>query len=320
MSRLVADGVLSPDQADAVVAALDAAETAAPRRGPAGWLVEIGGYLGGGLMLGGVLLFLGATWDSLGQGARTGLLAGFAVLFVLAGILVAGGPAAVRRLAAAPTTARRRVVGVLLALASVPAAFAVGVAVDRYDGALGALVGFAVALAGLLWLPNVAGVMAAAIMSTALTAAFGGEVLRVSSLGVGLLLLALGAIWLAVAVARLVAPTWLGVGIGATLALVGAQLPLDDNGTEPWAYALTAAVSVGFLVLYRWRREVVLLVAGVVGATIAVPEAIADLTDGAVSGSVILLVAGAVLIAMSAVGLRLRAAAAASPDEAAATP
>jgi hypothetical protein len=76
------------------------------------------------------------------------------------------------------------------------------------------------------------------------------------------------------------------------------------------------AVSAGSLVLYRWQREVVLLVAGVVGATIAVPEAISDLTNGAVSGSVILLVAGAVLIATSAVGLRLRAAATAHPDDA----
>jgi hypothetical protein len=298
------EGVLSPDQADAVRVAL---AVDSPRRVPAGWLVEVGGYVGGGLMLGGVALFLAVSWDTLSRPARTGLLAGFALLFVLAAVVVAGGPAAVRRLAGGATTARRRVVGVLLALASVPAAMAVAVAVGRHEAVYGGAVGFVVALAGLLWLPTVPGVVASAVLSAFTTISFAAELLRAPPLVTGVLLLALGSVWAAVALAGAVAPRWLGAGIGAGLALVGAQQPLAGEGSAPWAYALTAGVAVACFVLYRWQREVVLLVGGVLGVTLAVPEAVADVTNGALGGSVILLVAGAVLVAMSAIGLRIRA-------------
>ncbi|MDX8141446.1 hypothetical protein OG205_09810 [Lentzea sp. NBC_00516] len=43
----------------------------------------------------------------------------------------------------------------------------------------------------------------------------------------------------------------------------------------------------------------ILLVAGVVATTADVPEVVWDLTDGAVGGGVLLLVAGAVLLATS---------------------
>jgi hypothetical protein len=69
---------------------------------------------------------------------------------------------------------------------------------------------------------------------------------------------------------------------------------------------LTLAVAVACFLLYRWRRSVVLLVAGVAGVTLAVPEAVADMANGALSGAAVLLIAGAVLVAASAVGLRLR--------------
>jgi hypothetical protein len=76
----------------------------------------------------------------------------------------------------------------------------------------------------------------------------------------------------------------------------------------PGAYGLTGAAALACFLLYRWQRHLVLLVAGVVGATVVVPEAVADLTNGALGGSLILLVAGVVLVVFSAVGLRLRAA------------
>jgi len=180
------------------------------------------------------------------------------------------------------------------------------VAAHRYEATLAFLVGFLVALAGLLWLPSVAGVVATAVMSTGLVVGFGDDVLHATSLVQGLLLLGLGAVWTVVGLLRLVRPRWLAVAVGAVLALSGAQLPIGQQ--SGLAYGLTAAVAVAGLVLYRWHREVVLLVAGVVGMTIAVPEAVSDLTDGAVGGSVILLVAGAVLVATSVLGLRLRAA------------
>lgn len=56
----------------------------------------------------------------------------FALAFAVGGVLVAGGPRRVRRRAPQPGTARRRVVGVLFGLAALPAALAMGVAVDRH--------------------------------------------------------------------------------------------------------------------------------------------------------------------------------------------
>ena len=142
LSRLVDDGVLAPAQGEAVRAALNNAPR--PRTGPAGWLVEVAGYIGSGLMLGGVALFLTASWDELSQPVRSGLLAVFALAFAVGGVLVAGGPRRVGRRAPQPNTARRRVVGVLFGLASLPAALAMVVAVDHHGGLIGALVGFAV--------------------------------------------------------------------------------------------------------------------------------------------------------------------------------
>jgi hypothetical protein len=309
LERLVVDGVLTADQAQTVARALDDADTPTPGppqrdRGPAGWLVEVGGYVGGGLMLGGIALLLATSWNDLGRAARIGVLVGLAVLFALAAVVAAGGPRAVRRLATG--TARHRLVSVLFALAAAPAAAAVGQGAHRYEATLAFLVGFLVALAGLVWLPSVAGVVATAATSTGFVVGFGDDVLHATSLVQGLLLLGLGVVWTVAALVRVVRPRWLGVAVGAVLAISGAQLPIGQQ--SGLAYGLTAAVAVAALVLYRWHREVVLLVTGVVGMTIAVPEAVSDLTDGAVSGSVILLVAGAVLVATSVLGLRLRAA------------
>jgi hypothetical protein len=86
---------------------------------------------------------------------------------------------------------------------------------------------------------------------------------------------------------------------------MGAQQPLADAGVRGWAYGLTFGVAFGCFALYRWQRETVLLVAGVVGVAIAAPEAVWDWTGGAVGGAVILLVAGGALVGASAVGLGL---------------
>lgn len=313
LGRLVDQGTLSADQLAAVRAAL---ESTPPRRGPAGWLVEIAGYVGGGLILGAVALFVGESWASMSRPTRTALLAGFALVFALAGLLVAGGPRAVGGLARGPAGARdgiagagglvrRRIAAVLFALAAVPAALAAGIAVDRYPVLTGTLVGLAVAVAGWALLPAVPGVLMTAAMSVAAISGLIEEVLRPSPLTVGLLILALGLAWIAISVVGLVRPRWLGLAIGAGMALLGAQQPLGDPNPW-WAYGLTAAVAIASFALYRWQRELVLLIAGVVGMTLAVPEAVSDLTNGALGGAAILLVAGAVLVAASAVGLRIR--------------
>jgi hypothetical protein len=304
LRRLVDDGVLAPAQGEAVRAAFTSGS--GRHDGPAGWLAEVAGYIGGGLMLGGVTLFLTASWKDLSQATRSGLLATFALAFVLGGVLVAGGLRRVWRHGPEPGTARRRIVGVLFALAALPAALAMGVSVDHYAVLSGALVGLAVAAVGMVLVPTAAGLVATAATSVVAVAQFGDQVLHTSPLGSGLLMIALGIAWTLVAGLHLIPARQLGLVVGTGLALIGGQLPAGTPGTAPWAYALTFALAVGCFLVYRWQRSVVLLVAGVLGVTIAVPEAVIDWTDGALGGSMVLLLAGAVLVAASALGLGIR--------------
>jgi hypothetical protein len=111
--------------------------------------------------------------------------------------------------------------------------------------------------------------------------------------------------WIALAAADVARPRAAGLGVGAVLAIIGAQQPLAEPGAHGWAYALTTGVALVCFALSRWQREIVLLAAGVIGVAIAAPEAVWDWTDGAAGGAVILLVAGGALIAASAVGLGL---------------
>jgi hypothetical protein len=310
LRSLVDNGVLLPEQGEAVGTALTRASTRGDGR--ASWLVEAAGYVGGGLMLGGVTLFVATSWDELTRYSRSALLAAFALLFVAIGVAAAGGPRGIRRLATGDHAARRRIVGVLFGLAAVPAALATAVAVDApHAGSYAGLVGFAVALAGMLLVPTVAGLVAAAFMSVVAVASFGKEVLHASDLNMGLLLIVVGVAWAVLAVLRLLPSVPVGLSIGTGLGLIGAQVPLFSDASAPWGYGLTFAFAVACFVAYRWQRSAVLLVAGVLGSTLAVPEAVTDWTDGAVGGSMVLLLAGAVLVGASAIGLRIRRATAA---------
>lgn len=297
LQRLVASGELSEAQAAAVRREFAVVQPAART----GFLVEIAGYLGGGLILGAVALFLGTSWERLGRAAQTAILGGMAVLFVAAALLVAGGPRALRALSGA----RQRVVGVLLALAPIPAALAAGVAANDHEGVWGFSVGFLVAVACYAALPNALSLAVTAGMSVGAVVAIAGEVARATSLGLGLAILVLGAAWAAVTLAGWAKPKTLGLVIGFGFAIIGAQIPLSETDTEVWAYVLTLAVAAACLIIYRWERSLAVLAGGVVGVTLAVPEIISDVTDGALGGAAILLIAGVVLVGASAVGMQL---------------
>jgi hypothetical protein len=302
LRRLVADGVLSAEQEHAVMLAVTSA--APPRPARPGWLVEAAGYLGGGLVLAGAGLFLNSSWQTMTRPTRALVLAGFAAVFALAAIMIGGGPASVRRLAERQATARQRIVGVLLALAPVPAGFAVGVGLGERAAPIAGAVAFVVALAGYLLLPTAPGVVAITATSWNTVVTLGDQYL--SPLTTGLLCLGLAAVWYTLAISRVVRPRPLVLALGLAIALIGAQSPQGQPGSTPWAYGLTAAVALACFLLYHRIPELVLLVGGVLSATLAVPEAVFDLTNGALGGPAILLVTGAALLIASGIGLRLR--------------
>jgi hypothetical protein len=303
LRRLVAEGTLSAADEDAVRLAF--AHAAPVRRVPSGWLVEVAGYLGGALVLAAAGLFLSASWDTMTRPVRGWLLAGFAVALVVAGTVLGGGPAPARRLADGRAPARCRLVGLLYALACVPAGWAVGVSLGTHASPAGAAVAFVVALAGFLVLPTFFGIVAA--MLTSWFALMSGiDDWQLTPLTVALLSLVLATAWYALAVAGRVGPRPVVFALGLAIALAGAQAPLSQDGAHPWAYGLTATISLACFLLYRWASHTVLLIGGIIAATIAVPEAVADLTNGALGGSAVLLTVGVVLLAVSALGLHLR--------------
>lgn len=300
LSRLVTEGVLSAEQADAVRVAL--ADARAPR-GPARWLAELAGYVGGVLMLGGAGALLATSWDRLTDGGRAGLLAAVTVVLLGGGLVIAGGP---RRLPVlrAGTSARRRVVGALVALSSGTTAWTVGVLVEGPATLTAAsLAGLLLAVAGYAVLPTAFGLLASVAFSVVGTVSIVDHFGAATSVTLGAVVLVLGAVWALLAALGLAPPRHLGLGLGAATALVGAQLPLGVGDAAGWGYLLTLAVALACFALYRSQRAPVLLVAGVVGLAVVAPEAVWDLTGGAIGGALILLVAGAALIAASGIGM-----------------
>jgi hypothetical protein len=301
---LVTAGVLNAGQADAVLTALRG--TAEPPGRQRGWWFEILGYVGGGLMLAGAATLVGLSWDELTRTGKVALLGAVFLALVGAATAIGGGPARVHRLTAAATPVRRRVVGVLLALSTVPVALATGVAVDDRPPVLAQLAGLVVAAGGYAWLRTVPGLLATALFSasTAGTALDGvhGDAFALALAGA---LVAVGAAWVGLTLAGLVVPRELGFAAGAGIALIGAQQPVGTDTIAGWAYAGTLAVAVACLALYVFHRSLVFLAAGVLGVSIAVPEAVWDVTNGAGGAAAILLIAGAVLLGTSGAGLWL---------------
>ncbi|MFC4563358.1 DUF2157 domain-containing protein [Nocardiopsis mangrovi] len=211
----------------------------------------------------------------------------------------------VRRVA----TVRRRIAGMLFSLAAAATALAVGVGIEPDSPMLPGVAGLAVAAAGYALLPSAVGLVAAWVLSWIAVGGFVSDVLSPtdSDTGVvlGLGLIALGVVWAVLAAAGVLDHRRLGLGLAAGVALAGAQFPLSWGGQPQWAYGLTLLLAAACLVCYRWERAGVLLVFGVVGVTIAVPEMVWDLTNGAIAVSAVLLLAGTVLLAASWVGIRL---------------
>jgi hypothetical protein len=297
---LVERGVITASQAVQVRAALAPAER--PVR-PGRWWAEVAGYVGGVLLFGGASLLIGAAWDGLTDATRAVMLAALAAAVAVVGVVIGGGPAGVHRLARETSTARRRVVAVLFAVAAGAATGAGAVFADDRPGIAAGIAGLAVALAGYAALPSVPGVLTVAGTSLLLATSAAMDLGEPSPFAMSLIYVFLGLSWILLAVTGVAGPRAAALGVGAGLVLVGGQQPLVQPGAQGWGYAMTFVAAIAFFVLYRWQRDVVLLVAGVIGVAVAAPEAVWDWTDGAAGGALILLVAGAALVGASAAGL-----------------
>lgn len=307
LHRLVEEAVLSPEQAAEVEHALREAESARRPRIP--W-AEVAGYLGGGLVLAGAVLLVATSWARWAEPARTAVAGTATLLLLVAGVTAAQGFAGLLAARRRPPSARLRIAATLLALAAGSNAITVVVALPDHAGSAGAALacgsGAVLAVTSYLLVPFVTGLLAAAGLLLATVLAGLDATVGLTPLRGGLAVAATELLIAVLALAGALPHRLTGTGLGAALALFGAQQPLSESGTAAVAYVLTFALGTGFLVLHRRNRSRPLLIAGIVAITLAVPEAVWDLTDGAVGGAVIVLTAGAVLLAVGGVGFRLR--------------
>lgn len=305
LQRLVDRGALTPDQAESVRGELDPERAADARRG--GGLWEVLGYVGGALVLGGASLVVGMSWDDLARSARVVLLAAATLALIGTGVGIAGGPREVRAFAEREPSPRTRITGVLFVLASCTAALAVGSAV-HVDGALPATAaGLLVAVLGYAATRGLPALVASLGFSVGVVLAAVNEWFAATTMTtpptVGLV--ALGALWAGLAAAGALRHRQAALGGGVLIALVGAQQPVG-TGQPWWGYGLTLLIAVLCFGAYLYARSPVVLALGVLGVTVAVPEAVWDWTDGALSGPVTVLLVGVVFLAASGAGWRLR--------------
>lgn len=321
LQGLVDKGVLTPEQADAVRDALRDETSGTPQ-----WLAEAAGYVGGVLMLGGAGILLGTQWEAMTRTARGASLGGITLTLLLVAALLAAGR----------TPVRRRVASVLVAIASGTAAFTAGVIAAHWAGTAAGLTGLIVAILGYAVLRSPILLLAMGAHSIVVAAAVPADGWTSNELAMTLVFLAVGAVWFALALANVLTPVPVALGIGGTIALIGGQIGLTVDDAPWWGYGTTFAVALVCFAVYSvrrwpeeiadrasggpgersarrspqgapsWHRTPVLLVGGVVGMALAAPEAVWSWTDGAAGGAVILLVAGAALIGASALGLLVR--------------
>jgi hypothetical protein len=292
LQGLVDKGVLTSDQADAVRDALREDTPGTPK-----WLAEAAGYVGGVLMLGGAGILMATQWEAMSRVARAASLGGISLVLLLLAALLAVGK----------TPVRRRVASVLVAIASGTAALTAGVIADnRWEGTAAGLTGLAVAILGYAVLRSLIPLLAMGVHSIVLAAAVPTDAWNGRELSLTLVFLATGAVWFALALANVLRPVPVALGIGGTIAIIGGQIGLTVTNASWWGYGTTFAVALACFAVYGIRRTPVLLVGGVVGVALAAPEAVWVWTDGAAGGAVILLVAGAALIGASALSLFVR--------------
>jgi len=280
LGELVLAGTLSQQEADAVRNALSDAEPSTPIRRR---IAEVIGYVGGALLVAGAALVVGTSWDSFSHAGRVWLLVGVTVLLIGAAVAL-----------------RNRVTGVLLALGAVTGGLAGSVAFDTHPALAGGLAALVLAVVGYAAWPALFALPVAGIACGATVVGLVDLVGFSSSwTGGGLLLVA--ALWAVLVAFDVIRHRAVAVGVATALALIGAQF------TEHAfiQYTTTLVIALVCFGCYLADRMPILLVGGVLGVTIAVPEAIWDWTAGAVNGAVLVLVAGAVLLLAGGLGLRI---------------
>ena len=321
VSALEGHGLIDPtrhDEAlDVVARALGAErfEEAPLRRR----LAELAGYVGGALVVAAAALFMADQWVDLSIGQQVGLLAAIMVLLFAVGVamVVTGGGFAALRADAQPV--RRRLASVLFTGGAVTGAAAVmvwlidvieqrGTEMDegQFIGLGGSLTLVVLATLGYLMAHSLLGQAAIALGAAYAIPFTLDSIGDVDAVALGMVFLAVGLVWLALAERGIWYEVLGARVIGSGFVLIGAQIPALGSDHEWVGYLVTILVAGAGFAMYVARRAWPYLAVGVAGVTLAVPEALLDWTEGSLGTAGVLLVAGVTLLGASLLGLRLR--------------
>lgn len=297
LTRLVADGTLTDDQAQAVRGAVLA--EAGRRTIPP--VAEALGYLGAVLATAAAVALASTFWDQLAVWGQTAILA-----LVSAALLGAGW------LARSDDEAASRLSGFCWLLSVAAFAGAVGVAVDggdprgSPDGLLLLVAVPTLLYGGVLWWLRRGALQLLAPFLAAVTAVIGVFELaeRPPSELYGAIIWACGGALLALGVTGVVAPPRAAGVLGAVAALVGTQVLYLGADGEGWGVVLTVVTAVVLLLLGASRPDRALLGLGAVAAAVAVPEVLELVAPGAVGGPGVVLLVGIGLLAAALVAIR----------------
>lgn len=311
LDRWEREGLVSAEQADQLRAELSTGRLPAPPSGPVreSLLTEALSYLGGVLVLVAGGLLTARFWDDLSFGGRATLAAAATLLLLGAGVVVPG------RLGAAGT--RVRSVLWVLAVGACAALLAI-VALDGWDlegEPVGMVVaGGAGALAATLWWQLRSSLQLLALAATG--GVFAGTTAAQLSgdrdgAASGLAVLGLAALGGAAALRGWAEPVRTALAAAAAGGIVGALV--TTSGDDGWAHLLAVGVVTAVVVAAVRLDDLLLLGIGAVGALQVLPRAVAHFFPGLVAAAVVLLVAGAALIA-SGLAIARRRARAHTPD------
>ena len=260
VERWVAAGAIRPEQGEAILA-LEAAPTEAGG-GRRAVVVEVLGYLGGGLALVAGFVLGAESWAELGYWGRAGVLGAVTAVLLAAGWRLRTGEGRVL-----PRLASVLWLGAVAAFAGLLAVLFGGRSDDAVDDPTLAVAGGALALAGGLYLVERRVLQQVALFGAALaTMLTAASDLEVSWAGFeGAAVAVLGAGWLELGRRGLVVPRRTSEALGALAMVSGCEaLATVGRGSEGfgvggWGLWLGLAMAVALLVAgSAWRRNVLL--------------------------------------------------------------
>jgi hypothetical protein len=270
-------------------------------------LTEAVAYVGAVLLLAGGTAAIGQRWNGIGGWERVGVLAGAAVLFLVAGIFLrrAGEPA-IQRLA-----------GVVWFLSVVCAGGAVGFATHDVYGNTGPVTVLAVGAgatvyAAALWLPRRRAAQNAALFGGLVIAICGaiatgaGRPGPAPALAYALPLWGFGLGWAWLGRQRYVEPIWVTMPCGVILALIAPSLAAGEHG---WVYAIGIATAAAAMAASVPLRNTPLLALGSLAMFGYVTSAVIRYFRQSLGVPAALAITGVLILGLAVVSARLKRAA-----------